>query len=102
MDNSRVHSGGSCDILHDLLWNTPGFDGQPLNIAVIPFPTRSPELNPIELNWSLLLTRLNRTEADLYSINGYGGLKLIDFANFELSRMSHIDNIKNYRKQGYY
>lgn len=35
MDNARVISGGSADILHDLLWNSPGFDGSPLNAVLM-------------------------------------------------------------------
>ena len=58
MDNATIHSGGDCEDLEELLWDFPGADGLPMEISVIFLPTRSPELNPIELIWNTLVQRL--------------------------------------------
>ena len=48
MDNARIHTGGEANIVADLLWSTM-VRGRPLRCLVVYLPTRSPELNPIEL-----------------------------------------------------
>jgi hypothetical protein len=59
VDNSQVHCGGDATDLEDALWNNPSpFDGLPLRILLVYLPTRSPELNPIELLWHTLVERL--------------------------------------------
>ena len=58
LDNWIGHVAGESDILQDLLWNAPGPDGQPLRILVKTLPTRSPELNPIELIFQTMVQRL--------------------------------------------
>ena len=57
MDNAIIHTGKEADIIEDLLWNTI-INGSPLNILVIYLPTRSPELNPIELCFHILSRRV--------------------------------------------
>lgn len=56
MDNAAIHKGGAADIVEDLLWETIQ-DGMPLNVCVVFLPTRSPELNPIELIFHILARR---------------------------------------------
>jgi len=51
MDNAAIHVGGENDVLEDFLWDYFG-------IHVLMLPTRSPELNPIELLWHILVQRL--------------------------------------------
>ena len=46
--NARIHTGGDATVVKDLLWDTV-VEGRPLNAYVLLLPTRSPELNPIEL-----------------------------------------------------
>ena len=53
MDNAAIHTGAEASIVADLLW-TVKIDGEPLNVSVVPLPTRSPELNPIELVFHIL------------------------------------------------
>lgn len=57
MDNAPIHRGGSAAIIEDFLWSTI-VDGRPLKILVIYLPTRSPELNPIELVFNILASRM--------------------------------------------
>ena len=57
MDNAAIHTGGEADIVEGLLWDTI-VDGKPLNILVVYLPTRSPELNPIELVFHILSLRV--------------------------------------------
>lgn len=43
VDNVIVYSGGSADILLDILWNALGLDGYPLRIIVVHFSIRVSE-----------------------------------------------------------
>jgi transposase len=61
LDNAAVHIGGHSDILEDLLWELE-VDGRPLNCLLVHLPTRSPELNPIELVFNILVQRLNSSK----------------------------------------
>ena len=57
MDNAPIHTGGAASSVEDFLWNQV-VDGQPLRILVLFLPTRSPELNPIELIFHILSRRM--------------------------------------------
>jgi hypothetical protein len=48
MDNAAIHVFGENDVLVDFLWENFG-------IHMLMLPTRSPELNPIELLWQILV-----------------------------------------------
>ena len=57
-DNAALHEKGyNCD-LGEWLWKVEGFDGKPLHILLLPLPTRSPELNLIELIWHTVVQRM--------------------------------------------
>ena len=45
-------------------------DGQPLRVVAVPFPTRAPELNPIELNWNTFVMRLKGEKVDYLNAGG--------------------------------
>jgi transposase len=51
MDNASIHTGGEADIVEDLLWHA-------MQVLVVYLPTRSPELNPIELVFHILARRI--------------------------------------------
>jgi transposase len=57
MDNATIHIRGNARVIEDILWETI-VDGHPLHILVIYLPTRSPELNPIELVFHILAMRI--------------------------------------------
>lgn len=57
MDNAAIHTGGAADIVEELLWKSV-VDGRELNVLVVYLPTRSPELNPIELIFHVLSRRV--------------------------------------------
>ena len=69
IDNERVHSGGSADVLPDVLWNAEGLDGLPLHLTVVPYPTRAPELNPIEMSWQIYVKRVYSFNAGAFASN---------------------------------
>ena len=101
MDNAILHSGRHADYLGFFLWNAPEIDGVPLRVVVVPFPTRSPELDPFELNWNTFVKWLKR-EVLMACLNVAGGSGAYDFlAGGVLSQFSHDDNLQNYIKCGY-
>ncbi len=57
MDNATIHIHGNSRVIEDMLWETI-VDGFPLHVLVIYLPTRSPELNPIELIFHILAMRI--------------------------------------------
>jgi hypothetical protein len=57
MDNASIHYQNNATVIEDMLWETI-VDGLPLHILVIQLPTRSPELNPIELVFHILAMRI--------------------------------------------
>jgi transposase len=58
LDNAAIHTGGDSGDLERLFWETV-MGGRPLHILVIYLPTRSPELNPIELIFHIFSRRVS-------------------------------------------
>jgi hypothetical protein len=56
MENATIHAGGDADIVEDMLW-TSVIDGMSLHV-ILYLPMRSPELNPIELFFHILVRRI--------------------------------------------
>ena len=85
----------------EFLWNAPGLDGVALNIVIVPFPTRAPELNPIEPCWNTFVKRLKMVKLSIF--NSWGGCEVYKHAARDvLNKFTHLDIEKNYRKQGYF
>jgi transposase len=57
MDNAATHTGGESEELERFFGETI-IDGRPLHILVIYLPTRSPDLNPIELVFHMFARRV--------------------------------------------
>jgi hypothetical protein len=57
MDNAAIHTGGDAEIVENLRWDCP-LNGVPLRVLIACLPTRSPELNPIELLFHILARRI--------------------------------------------
>jgi transposase len=51
LDNAAIHNKGESSNLFEFLWDN-------FQVLLISFPTRAPELNPIELLWNALNGRL--------------------------------------------
>jgi hypothetical protein len=53
IDNASIHRYRDLAVLEEILWEV-------YKILLIFMPVRSPELNPIELMWNILIQRLRR------------------------------------------
>ena len=101
VENAVLYSGGHCDGLLNFLWSSPGLDGEPLRVVVIHFPTRAPELNPIELNWNIFAKRL-RIVLRVTGAHLNGSPAVYEcLAGRVLSSFTHDDNLKNCTHCGY-
>jgi DDE superfamily endonuclease len=89
MDNAAIHTGGAAGIIEDLLWNHV-VDGRPLRILTIYLPTRSPELNPIELVFHILARR----SRDWRLYGNFEGRSIVKNASKVMDEMSY-DLIKS-------
>jgi transposase len=59
MDNAAVHTGAEAEDLEEWFWDYM-VNGRPLHVLVIYLPTRSPELNPIELIFHIFSRRIRK------------------------------------------
>ena len=97
MDNAAIHTGGAAEGIEDLLWNTI-IDGAPLQILVIYLPTRSPELNPIELIFHILSRRIRSFR---YRFAGPSDSAVVRNTQRVLDEMSYELILKCYVHCGY-
>ena len=72
-----------------------------MNIFVVSFPTRTPKMTPIELNWNTFVERMKMIRREIVAANG-GPEVLMRAAGNTLNNFTHLDNLKNYIKCGYY
>lgn len=92
IDNWTGHLNAEAAMLEDLLWNYEPYPGAPpMNIFVKYLPTRSPELNPIELVFQILVQRMKRE--CLLGVRADSGLAKL-FAEKVFGEMTHIDMLK--------
>lgn len=88
MDNAAIHFKGGNVGLVEWLWENH-------HVAVIPLPTRSPELNPMELVWRSLTMKIRSIRV---SANNHA--TAIAATNI-LNNMSHKSTEETYRQCGY-
>ena len=91
MDNAAIHVFGENDVLVDFLWENFG-------IHVLMLPTRSPELNPIELLWQILVQRLKSINLDP---SRYMQHRVAYQAANIMNGFTHFDVAKCYQHCGY-
>ena len=97
MDNAAIHTGGAAENIEDLLWETI-IDGAPLHVLVIYLPTRSPELNPIELIFHILARRIRSYR---YRLAGPSDEAVVKNTKRVLDEMSYELILKCYIHCGY-
>ena len=89
LDNAAIHDKGENDGIEDWLWEHH-------RVAVVFLPTRSPELNPIELVWRSLVMKLRATTI----VDGKSHA-CADAATQILGTMSHKSISATYRECRY-
>ena len=97
MDNAAIHVGGEAKDIENLLWDTE-VDGRPLRVLIIFLPTRSPELNPIELVFHILSRRIQNFR---YGTHFSQGRAVVRKASQVLDSMSYELILKCYIHCGY-
>jgi uncharacterized membrane protein YuzA (DUF378 family) len=91
MDNAAIHVFGENDVLVDFLWENFG-------IHMLMLPTCSPELNPIELLWQILVQRLKSINLDP---SRYMQHRVAYQAANIMNGFTHFDLAKCYQHCGY-
>jgi transposase len=98
MDNAAIHTGGDSDDLERFSWETV-VGGRPLHILVIYLPTRSPELNPIELIFHIFSRRV--TSYRLRHDAGPVDRAIIRYGTQVLNNISYETILRCFRHCGY-
>jgi transposase len=98
MDNAAIHTGGESADLEEFFWNTE-VDGRPLHILVIYLPTRSPELNPIELIFHIFSRRV--ISYRLRESSGPVDHAIIRYGTQVLDEISYETVLRCYQHCGY-
>jgi transposase len=91
LDNAPIHCSAEIQELEDWLYQEHG-------IFVLYLPTRSPELNPIELMWHLLVQRLKRISIRELEFHGH---RVAHTAAGLMDDFTHEDVWKCYRHCNY-
>ena len=97
MDNAAIHTSQEAEIVEELLWETV-VDGEALNVIVIYLPTRSPELNPIELIFHILSQRIKSFRYKTGVLDNAVKVRAAEV----LDNVSYKDIFKTFRKCGYF
>lgn len=90
MDNASIHCYREAAVLEEILW----VDYQ---ILIVFMPARSPELNPIELLWHILVQRLKNVPLD----GNHSSVRTVKAAKDIMDSFTHSDVISCYRKCKY-
>ena len=91
LDRAAIHTGGENCILEDWLWDN-------FRIFVLLLPARTPEWNPIELVWNILVQRLKIFSLEL--VNSLGKHSLVQAAQVVLNEITHTNVDGCFRKCG--
>ena len=98
LDNATIHYGGGNSDLEDWLW-------QYFRIFLLWLPARTPEWNPIELGWNILVARLNTFCLDVaFQISRQlvgGSHSLVVATQTILDNITHDEIRLCYRHAGY-
>ena len=92
VDRAAIHTGGCNATLEDWLWDN-------YRIFMLLLPARTPEWNPIELVWNILVQRL-RTFS-LHLANQFGKQSLLGASEVILDNITHKEVDGCFRKSGY-
>ena len=88
LDNAAIHTGKENSVLEDWLWDNFG-------IFVLFLPTRSPEWNPVEQVWKILVRRLKTYP--LAVLKTIGAHSAAYAASHILSEITHEEVYNMYR-----
>ncbi len=101
LDNATIHNGGVNSDLENWLWSN-------FRIFLLYLPARTPEWNPIELVWNILVQRLNvfclnlaKELAQVAQMAGESSHSLVVASRTVLDNISHEEVRGCYRKSGY-
>jgi hypothetical protein len=97
MDNAAIHTGGEAAIVENLLWECQ-VNGTPLRVLIVYLPTRSPELNPIELLFHVLARRIQSWQ---HRLAEQGPNAVVEQASRVLDEMSYELILSCYVHCGY-
>jgi transposase len=89
LDNAAIHKGKDNSVLEEWLWKYH-------SVLVLFLPARSPEWNPIELVWNVLVQRLESYDWSTLS----GPHKVVQASAHVLNGITHITVYKLYEKSG--
>jgi len=91
LDRAAIHTGGTNTILEDWLWDN-------FRIFLLLLPARTPEWNPIELVWNILVQRLAIFSLEV--ANSLGQHSLVQVSQLILDSITHAEVDGCYRKCG--
>jgi hypothetical protein len=89
MDNASIHRFKENEVLEEYLWEEFG-------IFMLTLPTRSPEMNPIELLWNTLVSRMK-----CFFVDHSDKVPIHLMATRIMDRFRHEDVFKAFKKCGY-
>ena len=91
LDNAAIHTGGGNSGLGDWLWEDH-------RILLLLLPARTPEWNPIEMVWNILVQRLRTFSLELSMVRGQHSL--VKAAQIILDNVTHAEVDGCFRKCG--